>query len=370
MSESNLPRDRAALKQRLHEAIGAQDWDDRKFTSLALELFAHQYEYMEPYRRLCNARRTTPDTVTEWVKIPPVPTTLFKQTRLACGPPEQIAAVFTTSGTSEGLAKGKSHFSAGGLELMKQSILTNASKMLFPDVGEMHILVLAPSTELAPQMIMAWGMARLVEHWGTDQSGFLVGKEGLQVPRLLELLARFSKAGEPVTLIGASFGFVNLLEALRAKGVSFSLPEGSRIMDAGGYKGRSRTLTRQELEQWFMDGFAVPSHRAVNLLGMTELASQFYDNSLVRHAGEGVGVKNPPWTRTRVVDPMSMEEMPAGEEGVLCHMDLANLDTPVHVLTDDLGVAGEDGFKVLGRLSADDSRGCSLTVDELTRSKT
>ena len=369
MTPGKLADERAEIAAQLRAAIGGDDWNEKQFNSLALALFAHQYEHMAAYGRLCDSRGISPATLRQWRQIPAVPTTLFKQTSLACGPPEQIAAVFSTSGTSEGPAKGKSHFSLDGLALMRKSILVNARKMLFPDIDKMHILVLAPSPELAPQMIMAWGMARLLEQWGTDESRFLVNKDGLDVPTLMSLLRRFSKASEPVTLIGASFGFVNLLEALKAKELSFSLPAGSRIMDAGGYKGRSRELTRAELEQLFLDGFGVPSHQAVNLLGMTELASQFYDNSLVRSAGDGVGLQNPEWTRTRVVDPMTGEEMPAGEEGVLCHMDLANLDTPMHVLTDDLGVAGNDRFKVQGRLNADDSRGCSLTVDELTRSR-
>lgn len=369
MSLPDLAPVRAGLGARLRKAMKSEDWGEEEFNRRALELFSYQYDQMQAYRSLCDTRGATPATLTEWAEIPAVPTSLFKGTRLACGPPAEIASVFSTSGTSDALAKGKSHFSLDGLTLMRQSIITNARRMLFPDVKRIHILVLAPSPELAPQMIMAWGMARLLEEWGTKESRFLVSKDGLDIPSLMRLLRQFSAAGEPVTLIGASFGFVNLLEALKAKEISFKLPEGSRIMDAGGYKGRSRELARAELEQLFLDGFGVPSNQAVNLLGMTELASQFYDNSLIVSAGEGVGLKNPPWTRTRVVDPLTLEEVPTGEQGVLCHMDLANLDTPMHVLTDDLGVAGKDGFRVLGRLSADDSRGCSLTVDELTRSR-
>jgi hypothetical protein len=114
----------------------------------------------------------------------------------------------------------------------------------------------------------------------------------------------------------------------------------------------------------------VETTHVVNLLGMTELASQLYDDTLAAAAagGKGSGYKRPPaWMRTRAVDPATLSDVPRGSDGVLLHVDLANLDTPMAVLTDDLGRVHGEGFEILGRLSADDSRGCSLTVDELTR---
>ena len=363
-----------SLKRELHRAFGLTEkkFDAKRFDALALKLFAHQYAYLEPYRNLCKARGVSAASIAGFRDIPAVPTSAFKQVKLLCGPATEPAHVFTTSGTSLGDRKGNAYFSTHGLGLMERSILVNAGRMLFPDVKRMHILVLAPSPAAAPQMIMAWGMEKLIEHFGTPKSRFLVGTDGLNVPALLTLLEEFVKRNEPVCLIGASFGFVNLLEGFEAKGISLALPTGSRTMDAGGYKGRSRELTRTELEERLCERFGIAPGRTVNLLGMTELASQFYDDTLAAgKSGAGVtGLKqNPPWTRTRAVDPLSLADVPMGTEGVLLHLDLANLDTPFAVLTDDLGVVTPDGFSILGRLSDDDSRGCSLTVDELTRSR-
>lgn len=343
-------------------------WTEERFNELALALFRHQHDNISAYRRLCETRRVHHDRVSDWRDIPAVPTSAFKQMELFAG--EKVANVFTTSGTTGGEgASGRSCFSQANLDLMETSTLINARRMLFPDKDRIHILVLAPSPELAPQMIMAWGMNRLIRHFGTDDSGFLVGPQGLDAPGLIKRLNDFSDRNEPVTIIGASFGFVNLLKGLSDKNISFSLPRGSRTMDAGGYKGRSEAWTRSDLEDALSACFGLDDGHMVNLMGMTELASQIYgDNLTATLAGAAPsGLKiPPPWLRSRVVDPLDMTDLPRGEEGVLLHLDLANLDTPAAVLTDDLGVSRPGGFEILGRLKDDGGRGCSLTVDEMT----
>jgi len=396
---------RSHVFARLNEAIGQapEAFGEELFAELALELFGHQYASMPRYRALCDSRGAAPSRVTSWRSIPAVPTALFKTTRFFAGADDEIAHVFSTSGTSAGPgSRGKACFSALGLDLMARSEVVNAQRMLFPDADNPRrkpgadpgasraqtpaqagrrprrkpgadpfhvILVLAPPPEAAPEMIMAWGMARLIEHFGAEGSGFLVGKEGLDVPGLLRQLDELSEGARPVTIIGGSFGFVNLLEGLRKKGVRFKLPAMSRTMDAGGYKGRSRELTRTELDSWIMEGFGIAEGMSVNLLGMTELASQFYDDTIAATLAGRKPVRrkqNPPWTRTRVVDPVTLEDVPLGEEGVLLHYDLANLDTPMAVLSDDRGRCFSDGFEILGRLVDDGSRGCSISIDELT----
>ena len=53
------------------------------------------------------------------------------------------------------------------------------------------------------------------------------------------------------------------------------------------------------------------------------------------------------------------------ETGLLKHVDLANRGSAIAVQTEDLGVATEAGFEVLGRVPAAEARGCSLALDQL-----
>ena len=121
-------------------------------------------------------------------------------------------------------------------------------------------------------------------------------------------------------------------------------------------------VSSSDLRSSFLRVFGVaPSHH-VNLLGMTELSSQFYDNSIAAPGQDRCKV-NPPWTATVAVDPVTLMPLAEGEVGLLRHLDLANLDRPLVVQTDDLGRRVPGGFEVLGRAVNDADRGCSISVD-------
>ena len=60
--------------------------------------------------------------------------------------------------------------------------------------------------------------------------------------------------------------------------------------------------------------------------------------------------------------------MSPGKPGLIAVLDLANVGSAVHVLTEDLGTAIGNGFRLAGRASGAELRGCSLTAEELSRS--
>ena len=76
----------------------------------------------------------------------------------------------------------------------------------------------------------------------------------------------------------------------------------------------------------------------------------------------------PHWVRSRVLDPLSGQELPRGERGVLAHCDLANFNSAIAILTEDVGVAVADGFLLLGRAEGAEAKGCSLAVQEFLES--
>ena len=136
-------------------------------------------------------------------------------------------------------------------------------------------------------------------------------------------------------------------------------------MDTGGSKGMGRDLTRSEQLDRYAAAFGIPANRVVNEYGMTEMASQFYDGSLL---GLDPDVKlGPHWVRTRIIDPRTGGDAEPGEPGILVHIDLANMDSVAAIETEDLGVARGDGFVLLGRAAGAEPRGCSLATDALLR---
>jgi len=361
------------------------DHSSERFNNLALEVFEYQYRSIKSYRRLCQHKDRTPETVQGWPEIPAVPADAFKHFTLFTGQPDQITKTFRSSGTTDPRNSSKSHFSTIGLELMNTAVAVNAARKLFPDDLQTRILALAPDPEVAPHMIMVHGMNHIIAQFGAEGSRFCIGAQGLDVKALLDELRQCEKRGIPVTLMGSSFGFVHLFDAMEEQGLRLALPDGSRLMDAGGYKGRSRELERAEFVEWARALLGLLPERVVNLLGMTELASQIYDGALARSVqgavdGLATGTKAPPhWARTRIVDPASLEsgdleEIRDGRRpGLLRHLDLANVERPMVVQSEDIGIwrqgAKEFGFEILRRARGSEPRGCSLSVEEFSRSR-
>jgi hypothetical protein len=204
------------------------------------------------------------------------------------------------------------------------------------------------------------------------EGGFFVMPDGrIDTSGLSEALEEATARDAPILLAGTAFAFVHWLDWLKERDARFDLPSGSLVMETGGFKGRSRVLERSELYAALTEALGVPLEAIVNEYGMTELLSQFYDGPAATSSGmtlEGRHHVPPPWVRTRVLDPGTLEDAPAGEPGLLCHYDLANAGSVIAVLTEDLGVAVGEGFRLLGRTKGAEPRGCSLAMDDLLSS--
>lgn len=368
---SELPQEVLELDQKIIDFIrkGTDHKDDEGFNRLALEVFGLQFKSIPLYRRYCEKRGIKPEKISSWEGIPALPTDVFKVMELSMFP-SQTVRIFMTSGTTKPEERGKVGYDEGGLKLMDATIQEAASSFLFPDGMKTKILIIAPSPEMAPHMIMAYGMNRLKERFGLPQSRFLVGREGFEVETLVKELRSSEEEGIPATLCGGSFGFINFFDYCREKELRFKLPPGSRTLDAGGFKGRSREVKREEFVRECGDALGIEENYSVNLLGMTEISSQFYDSTL-RNFHKGLHAKaakiNSPWTKTVVADPESLEPLPDGETGLLRHFDLANRGHILAIQTDDLGRMTPEGFEVFGRSKEAEAKGCSLTIDEMTR---
>jgi hypothetical protein len=364
-----LSQDVAAFIRRSDEG----QTDEAELERLALRVFAFQYEAIAPYRNLCARTGRTPSTVSSWRAIPAVPAQAFKQYSLFAGEPDAVEKTFRSSGTSDPSRSGQALFTRSGLELMEVAVAANARRALFTDGRRTRILVLTPPPDRVPHMIMVHGMAHLLRTFGLEGSRFVAGPSGVDFAALCAELEECQRGGVPVALLGSSFGFVHLFDWMEHQGRRLSLPRGSRVMDAGGYKGRSREVGRDEFVRWASAMCGVPASSVINLLGMTEMASQIYD----RAAGDDAPrCKVPPaWVRTQVVDPRRLgpagpHPVEDGAVGLLRHLDLANVERPAMIQSEDLGRAvtaadGARGFEILGRARGAEPRGCSLTAEDV-----
>jgi hypothetical protein len=343
---------KSVLESELQEIFAGKPFD---FGGLALRIFAYQYEHVLPYRRFCDARGKNPATVTDWREIPHLPVTAFKKARIYGGtePPVQT---FLTSGTTQGPEeRGAHHFQT--LDLYRQAALPVFKRFVLPDRARMPMLMLAMHPTENPTSSLSWYLSQQEEAFGAPGGGWFVGPEGLRAEALAQAL---QAATEPVALLGTAFAFVHLIDWMADRGLRLSLPEGSRVMETGGFKGKSRAISRAELYGLIRERLG-ERVVCVNQYGMTEMSSNCYDQTLVSGSPRKAG---PAWVQIRMLHPETLEEVPQGEVGVVAVTDLANLYSSAFLLTQDLGVQYEDGFEILGRAPGAEARGCSIAMDQ------
>lgn len=335
--------------------------DDSEFDELALAVFAHQLKGSTTYAAYCKARGATLESVERWTDIPAVPTRAFKALEFNAHPKGQVATRFKTSGTTAGAAARGTHVVAD-LELYRASLLPTFARYLLPEGRRMPMVCLALSPEDHPTSSLSH-MLGVVAGELVELDGYYVDPDtGLDQAGAESALRRYSEANEPVLLAGTAFTFVHFLDAMANGGRTLALPGGSRIMETGGFKGRSREVARPELYAALEQRLRVPSDHVVNEYGMTELLSQYYEPVLLGRARRHVA---PPWLRPRIVDPSSLAPVPQGQAGLIQHFDLANLHSVSAVLTEDLGILHADGLELLGRATDAEPRGCSIAMDDL-----
>ncbi|MBW2272866.1 MAG: hypothetical protein JRG96_06320 [Deltaproteobacteria bacterium] len=418
---------RRALDEALLEWMAEEQWkrDDDRFDRLARELFAFQFEHCAAYARFCRGRGVTPERVGHWTQIPAVPAGAFKELRLHSFPEALTCKTFRTSGTS-GSGRGALHLDT--LALYEASLLPTIARYLFPDLRlgqtRMAIRILAPAPGEAPDSSLSHMFGCTLAALGSGGSGYDTHGSALHADELMAALGHATAAGEAIALCGTAFAFVHLLDAMEEQSglpAAIALAPGSRIMETGGFKGRSRELPREELYARLETQLGVPEDHIVNQYGMTELASQFYDSpvfdaargqqedetrpSAFQRRGEDTQAAlprcgedtltgafrrrgeetlsgafrrrklGPPWARVRIVDPHSGEEAVDGEVGMIVIHDLANSGSVAAIESADLGrkvvAPGEpdplyrEGFEVLGRAAGAEQRGCSIAADAM-----
>ena len=362
----------AALRARLTEVF-RHDLDsplnDAVFNDLALAVFGFQYEHNQPFAAYCRRRATTPDGIAYWTEIPAVPTAAFRQVALTVASPADEMTRFRTSGTTQGSEQRGVHH-VPDLALYHEAMLPMFTGYLLPDGIRPAMISLIPHASQVPDSSLSHMVSYAADRIAVDSGWFMDAESGLQEAQLETTLREWIVQDRPILMVGTRFAYVHWLDSLARRDVQFRLPKRSRLMDTGGFKGKSRIVPENELRAAYHTRLGVRESHCINEYGMTELLSQFYDTTLrdetMNRARSAVRLKCPaPWVRTRVVDPETLAPVQAGTVGILQHFDLANLYSVLAVQTEDLGRMHESGFETLGRAPGAVPRGCSVAVDLL-----
>jgi hypothetical protein len=333
-----------------------------EFNDLALRLFDYQLRYDAPYARYCERLGVTRDAFpASWEAIPAVPAPAFKEVTLATFDARDAAFTFETSGTSDG-KPGRHYLET--LALYDAALLAGFDRFMLADEAALRYFNCVPNPLEAPHSSLGYMMKHVAEERGDGKTGWYLRDGDLLFDSLKNDLQDSVAERQPVCLATTAFALVHVLDAMEGEGLRVSLPPSSRVMETGGFKGRSRIVSREELYSRACDRFGVRPEAIVAEYGMTELSSQYYDRVPVGDLLAQRRKVAPPWLRARVVGP-DRKTLAKGEIGSILHVDLANRSSCIAIQTEDLGAQYDDGLALIGRDVDVEPRGCSLEAEDL-----
>ena len=308
---------------------------DAEFEREALRLFRHQAKHCAPYAEYVRLLGIDPSDVARIEDIPMLPIEIFKSHQVYCGEGEP-EMVFTSSATT-GMVQSRHYVE--DLALYERAF-TEAFRQFYGNEQECSIYALLPSYLEREGSSLVYMAEKLIASCGGG---------GFYLHDYEKLLRDMSRDHNPKILLGVTYALLDLAENFAPH------LENTVVMETGGMKGKRKELPKSELHKILCSAFGV--ERIHSEYGMAELMSQAYS------FGDGV-FRTPKWMKVLVRDVNNpFARLSAGRRGGLDIIDLANRSSCAFIATQDMGIRYEDGsFRIEGRISQSDIRGCNLLV--------
>ena len=306
------------------------------FKNKAITLFHEQFNKNFIYNQYCKLLKIKPNQVNELKHIPFIPIQFFKTHKIVCNN-DKITHLFKSSGT--GGSKSINYVSDINLYVKSFS---KCFENFYGPIKDYVFLGLLPSYLEQKNSSLVYMIDYFIKESKYNESEFYLN----DYKKLNKVLIKLRKENKRIILFGVSYALLDFIE---------KYPINIRnliVIETGGMKGRRIELTREELHSRLSKGFNVENIHSE--YGMTELFSQAYSKQ------KGI-FKNPPWMKILIRDinnPFSVSNTGRGAINVI---DLANINTCAFIASDDIGEIFDDfSFKINGRLSESEIRGCNL----------
>ncbi len=382
---SNSLHKRVRLYASLCDSASFDPEHHSEFEGIALDIARFQQEYSPGFARMVAIFGGRLDSLND---LPIIPSDTFRLTRVAAHPAELDQAVFRTSGTT--LAMTGTH-AVRDLSTKEELALLQAKRTLFRDHGRGVVVALAPSPTSPPTSSLTHMMELFMDHFdgrplaaepdGAKYSAQAPGRwlfhnHGVDLEGLRRAARLAKHRSEPLYVLATSFALLATIEAL--DGERLQTPGRTMIMLTGGFKGHQTELNESGLRKAAAETFDTDLDSIWGEYGMTELSSQLFEQHPLKSAASlppsatlGWWQKTsaagtyfpPPWLRVRAIDPASYRPCTPGQTGLAHFIDLANVDSCISVVTQDLIREAEGGIQLLGRAARAPSRGCSLPFE-------
>ncbi len=366
----SVERESDVLHERVQSLIFAPEQASSKFEPLALDIARFQARHCPGFARLQASRGAALERLQD---IVPVPVDAFRHARVAVHGAELDAARFATSGTSGAqtgwhVMRRTDTYRLGCLSLGRAALLRR---------GSIHAVVSClfkePSNPGTSSLgFMMGAFAEVFDPLGThpEYRPWRITEAGIDLDGMERDRERSRAQGLVWLVLATSYALVQLCDQLSERRLDAN--SGVVVMETGGLKGRVRPVDPARQRERLLSVFGEGTTEIVGEYGMTELTSQLYEGTLRGGALSGPpGVYLPaPWLRVDAVDPHTLCPLPEGGVGLARFVDLANIDSAVSILTQDLVRQRSPGVELLGRAPGAPARGCSLASAAWSKSST
>ena len=312
---------------------------NHEFEDLAFKIFDYQIRKNDIYRKYSTLilKNKKPKKICE---IPFLPISFFKSQKIISDK-KQSQIIFKSSGT-EGM---RSSHHIADLNLY-ESVFKKIFISTYGNIESLCIIGLLPSYEENGDSSLIYMVDSLVKMTKNENSGFY----NKDFEKLKSIIIKNESKKIKTIVLGVTYALLDF-----AKKFPMNL-EHTTIIETGGMKGKRKELIKEEVHKILCSAFKLKNIHSE--YGMTELLSQAYSKK------DGV-FQTPAWMKILIrdiYDPLSVTQN--NSSGAINIIDLANVFSCPFIATNDTGVLiSENMFKLNGRISNSDLRGCNLLVE-------
>ena len=312
---------------------------DREFEEIALEIYQYQIINNPIYFKYSQLilKGKKPKNIKE---IPFLPINFFK-THKVLASQKKCDLIFQSSGTSGIRSK---HYVIDK-KLYYKSFVKNFTNT-YGSIDKLCIIALLPSYIENGNSSLTYMVNELVKLTKNSESGFYDSNH----KKISKILSERENNNKSTILIGVTYSLLDYAQ-------KFGRPlKNTTIIETGGMKGKRQELMKEEVHKILKESFSMKYIHSE--YGMTELLSQAY--SL-----KDTIFETPKWMKILIRDindPLTL--LANNNTGGVNIIDLANIYSCSFIATQDLGMKiNDDNFKITGRFSNSDVRGCNLLVE-------
>lgn len=300
------------------------------------------------------------------VRVPLLPSMLFKRSCLTLGHPMTDGVENTTSSGTKGSV---SIIPRDDLTLRRffSSIGNLSNELLEIQNPDIQVFNLGPDASEAKNLWISYVMAGTtvllpkIKHYVSD-GAYLIE----------DLLRDLQEVqGERIALIGPPTLLLELARVIKKRSIVLAFQrDDSLVISIGGWKKRNgEKVAREIFDAELSSALSLPTKQIRDSFNMVEL------NTVLLEC-EHKNLHIPPWLSVSARRPADLTALPNGDPGILAFLDPTANSYPGFILSDDIGVVFEavncecgrssDVLKIIRRLNTMEARGCALKLDGVT----